>query len=168
MVQRRQHLRLAFEAREPLRAGEEGVGHDLDGDIAAKLHIACAIHLAHAARAEEREDFVRSDLAARERPRVLISQDVRGHFFHRRHEKPLRRLRVRQQALHFLSQRRIASACRCHVRRPIVRIALERGVAQIFNPPPSLGVGHVPSPSSSRSNQSFASRQSRLMVSGDT
>ena len=34
MVQRGQHTRLAFESCEPLRVRQEGVGDDLDGDIA--------------------------------------------------------------------------------------------------------------------------------------
>ena len=45
----------------------EAVCHDLDGDVAAQLGIAGTIHLAHPARAEQRENLVRTDLAADER-----------------------------------------------------------------------------------------------------
>ena len=46
--------------------------------------------------------------------------------------------------------------------------AVEREFADFLDPSPKLGVNHCLSPSSSRSNQSFPSRQSRLTVSEDT
>ena len=83
--------------------------------------------------------------------------------------KPSAFWRVRQQRLNLASQRFVVSAGRCHKRGPLLRIPVERSVAEILDTPPALGVGHRCScPSSSRSSQSFASRQSRLTVSGDT
>ena len=52
MIQRGERLRFALEAREPVGIACEGVGQDLDRDIAIQLRIARAIHLAHAARAD--------------------------------------------------------------------------------------------------------------------
>ena len=73
---------------------------------------------------------------------MLVSQDVRRDFANRRLEKPLRRLRVRQQRLHLPSQRFVVSARRRHERGPLARIAVERGVAHVLDPPPALGVRH--------------------------
>ena len=168
VVQRRQHPRLAFEARDPLRVCKEDVCHDLDGDITAQLRIAGPIHVAHPARAEERKNPMRTELPARERRAVIGSQDVRRRFANRRFEKPLRCVRVREQRLHLPSQRFVVTACRRHERGALANVADKRSVAQVFDTPPALGVCHRPSPSSSRSNQSFANRQSRLTVSGET
>jgi hypothetical protein len=154
--------RLAFEAREPFRVRKEGVGHDLDGDVAAELGVPGAIHLAHPTFAEDGQDLVRTDLPAHERRSVLSGQDVRRHFSDRGLEKTLRPLRMRQQCLDLRSQRIVRSAGRRHERGPLARIPVERSVAQLLDSPPALGVRHRPSPSSSRSSQSFASRQSRL------
>ena len=110
MVQRRQHPRLAFEARKPIRVRQEVVGHDLDGDIAAQLRVVGTIHVAHSTGAEERENFVRTDLPARQRRAVRISQDTGRHRSYRRREKLVRCVRVRQQRFHLLSQLCVISA----------------------------------------------------------
>ena len=50
---------------EPLAAGlvrDAVVREDLDRDLAAQSRIARAIDLAHAARADEREDFIRAEV----------------------------------------------------------------------------------------------------------
>ena len=52
MVERRERLRFALEAREPLRIGGERGRQDLDRDVAIELGIARAIDLAHAAGAD--------------------------------------------------------------------------------------------------------------------
>jgi len=49
-----------------------------------------------------------------------------------------------------------------------VPVAVERRVAEVLDTLPALEVCHRPSPSSSRSSHSFASRQSRLTVSDET
>ena len=58
MIQRREHLGLALEPRESVRIGDEGLGKDLQRDIATELRIRRAIHPAHAAFAEESDDVV--------------------------------------------------------------------------------------------------------------
>ena len=61
MAQRGQRLRLALEAGDALRVGGEGGGQDFDRDLAAEHGVAGAIHLAHAALAEQGEDLVGAD-----------------------------------------------------------------------------------------------------------
>ena len=61
MVERRQHLGFAFEAREPLAIGCEVFGQHLDGDVALELRIPGAIDLPHAASAERRDHLVRTN-----------------------------------------------------------------------------------------------------------
>ncbi len=52
MIQRRQHLRLALEPRQPLRVLRELLGQHLERDLAPEPGVLGAPHLAHAARAE--------------------------------------------------------------------------------------------------------------------
>jgi hypothetical protein len=47
MIERREHARLALEARQPIRVGDEDLWEDLDGDIAPQSRVAGAIDLAH-------------------------------------------------------------------------------------------------------------------------
>ena len=58
VVEGRQQLRLALEAREALGIGDERRGQDLDRDVAIELGVARTIHLAHSACPERAEDFV--------------------------------------------------------------------------------------------------------------
>ena len=66
MVQRGQHLGLALEPREPVRVAREGRRKDLHRDVAVELRVPRAIHLAHPAFAEQRDDFVGADASAGE------------------------------------------------------------------------------------------------------
>ena len=50
-----------FEAAAHLRIGRDMLGHDFDRDFAVEPQIARAIHFAHAARAERRQNFVLSE-----------------------------------------------------------------------------------------------------------
>ena len=58
MIQRREHLRFALEARHALGVVSERVGQHFHRDVAAEPGIARAVHLTHAARAEGGGDFV--------------------------------------------------------------------------------------------------------------
>jgi hypothetical protein len=60
VIQRGKNLGFAAETRESLRVVGERVGQDLQGDVATELCVAGAIDLAHAARPERRDDFVRA------------------------------------------------------------------------------------------------------------
>ena len=57
-----QHLRFALEPRETLGILRERVGQDLERDVAVELGIARTIDFAHAACAQEREDFIRAEV----------------------------------------------------------------------------------------------------------
>src|SRR5438552_2615861 len=58
MAQRGQCLRLALKSGDTLRIGGEGGGQNFDRDLAAENVVPGAIHLAHAALAEQRQDLV--------------------------------------------------------------------------------------------------------------
>ena len=51
----------------------EGLGQDLDRDVAIQLRVARAIHLAHAAGPEGREDFVGAEASAGEEGQALAA-----------------------------------------------------------------------------------------------
>ena len=57
MIERREQLRLAAEARKAIGLAGDGRQQDLDRDVAIQLQIACAIHLAHTAGADGGEDL---------------------------------------------------------------------------------------------------------------
>ena len=53
-----------LEALQPVGVGTEPLGNDFDGDIAREAGVACVIHLAHAACADERNDFIHTEASA--------------------------------------------------------------------------------------------------------
>ena len=63
MIQRGEQFGFALKPREPIGIVGERVGQNLDRDLALQPRVARAIHLAHAACAEQRDDFVRPDAA---------------------------------------------------------------------------------------------------------
>ena len=58
MIQRGEDLRFALEPRHSFTVQRERVGQDLDGDVAIEPRVARLVDLAHATRAERRQDFV--------------------------------------------------------------------------------------------------------------
>ena len=64
MVERRDGARFALEALAELGIGGECVGQDLDRDDAIEPRVARLVDLAHAAGADEREDFVGAEAGA--------------------------------------------------------------------------------------------------------
>ena len=64
MIERGEDFGFALEAREAVGIVRERVGQDLDRDVALQPRVARAIHLAHAAGAEQRVDFVRAEASA--------------------------------------------------------------------------------------------------------
>ena len=64
MIRRVERLGLALKTGDALRVGDEGVGQDLDRHVAPEFRVAGAIHLAHAAGAERRQDLVRAKACA--------------------------------------------------------------------------------------------------------
>jgi hypothetical protein len=65
MIQRRQHLRFATEARQTIRIVGDRRQQHLDRHVAIQLRIARAIHLAHPAGTERRHDFVGTEFRSR-------------------------------------------------------------------------------------------------------
>ena len=61
MIQRREHLRLAAEPRQPIGVAGHARRQDLHGHVAAQPRIAGAIDLAHPAAAQQRDDLIRPD-----------------------------------------------------------------------------------------------------------
>jgi hypothetical protein len=61
VIERREHLRLALESREPIAIGRHHCRQNFQGDVAAELGVARAVDFAHPAGADWRDDFVRTD-----------------------------------------------------------------------------------------------------------
>src|SRR5262249_38981847 len=64
MIQRREHFCLALKPAHTICVSRELFGQDFDSDFAFQLEITCAIYLAHAAFAEQRNYFVGAELSA--------------------------------------------------------------------------------------------------------
>ena len=64
MIQRRQRLRFTLESREPLGVVGEGVGQDLERDVALQPGVGRAIDLAHAPGTERGDDLIKADAGA--------------------------------------------------------------------------------------------------------
>jgi len=64
MVERREDVGLALEPGEALGVAGEGIGEQLEGDVAPELGIPRAIHLTHPTRAEQADDLVRTESGA--------------------------------------------------------------------------------------------------------
>jgi hypothetical protein len=68
VAERGEELRFATEAGEPLAVGGKRLRQNLERDVAIEFGVAGAIDLAHAARANQRDDLVRAERrAGRER-----------------------------------------------------------------------------------------------------
>ena len=72
MVQRGERLCFARETREAFGVARERVGQDFDRDVAIELRIARAIHLAHAACADVRDDFIDAEARAGAEGQTLV------------------------------------------------------------------------------------------------
>jgi hypothetical protein len=64
MVQRREGLGFACEPDEPFGVARENVGQHFDRNVAIQRRVARPIHLPHAAGAEGRKDFIRTEARA--------------------------------------------------------------------------------------------------------
>ena len=63
-IQRRERPGLARETCEPFLVARQEIGQHLDRNVAMELRITGAIDLAHAARANQRDDFVRAEASS--------------------------------------------------------------------------------------------------------
>jgi hypothetical protein len=64
MIERRQRLRFARESRQAIGIAGKGVRQDLQRDLTIELRVPRAVDLAHPARADRRDDFVRAETGA--------------------------------------------------------------------------------------------------------
>jgi hypothetical protein len=79
MVERGQNFGFALEARESFRIARQRRRQDLDRYLPVQFGVFGAIHLAHAAHAQQREDFVMTDfVASRERHMRVSVQFTRS------------------------------------------------------------------------------------------
>ena len=83
MIQRCQHFRFALKTGEPFGIVRERFRQNFDGYVAPELGVVRLIHFAHAARANLRDDFVRSRVLCQRRwsflqPRCPVEDDRDG------------------------------------------------------------------------------------------
>ncbi len=64
MIERGQDLRFALEAGEPVGIEGEEIGEDLQRNVAIERRVACAIDLAHTARAKRGQNCEWAELSA--------------------------------------------------------------------------------------------------------
>jgi len=64
MIEGREHLRFAAEARETIGIVRHRGQEDFDRDVAIQLRVARPVNFAHAARPEGRLDFVRPEASS--------------------------------------------------------------------------------------------------------
>ena len=64
MVEGRERLRFAFEARDRIGIGRRQIGKDLDRDVAIQPAVVRPVDVAHPAGANRRENLVRSEACA--------------------------------------------------------------------------------------------------------
>ena len=104
---------------------------ELDCDITLQLRVSRAVHLAHAARAEQRLHLIHTELPALDHQlcgvRSAVAPDHRGRL-----EKALRALVRRQERLHFLAQRLVAGAGRGEVGLTVGRRQRPRAREHLF------------------------------------
>jgi hypothetical protein len=79
MVQRGEHLGFALKAGEAIRIRREGLGQNLQRDVAIELRVAGAIHLSHPARPKERDDLVGAETGARRKGHGMSARVDRSY-----------------------------------------------------------------------------------------
>ncbi len=67
MIERGEHEGFTLKPGEAIRIVREQVGEDFERDVALQLRVARSVHLAHAASAKVRDDFVGTDLGSDQR-----------------------------------------------------------------------------------------------------
>ena len=65
VIQRRERTSFAFEPREPVGIAGDRIWQHFDRDVSFELAVVGAVHLAHTAATERRDDFIRADPRAR-------------------------------------------------------------------------------------------------------
>lgn len=65
VIQGREQLRFAAKAQETVTVVRNGVGQDLQRDVAAEVRVSRPVHLAHAAGPQQADDLVDAEARAR-------------------------------------------------------------------------------------------------------
>ena len=124
MVERREHPRLALEARQAVGIRGEDSRQDFERDVSPELRIARAIHLAHAARSEQCLDLIDADPSPGQH-----GSAGGGDQSGRRRECGIRQeahgvALVRQKRCYFLMERVITAASLAQKSGAIARVTL--------------------------------------------
>src|SRR5450631_3518646 len=126
MVQRGSSLRLMLKALQPLGILSNIRGKNFDRHLALQRRVTCTEYFTHTARANQRDDFIRTDLGA--------GSDLLVEKAKRRMLQEAARLRVhREQLLHQLPQHWITLPYLIQVRTPILRLERQRGLEQLLH-----------------------------------
>jgi hypothetical protein len=161
MVQRRQHPRFPFEAREPFRLVGEGCRQDLDRHVTVEPAIARPVDLPHAAHAEQADDVVGPDACGR----------IGGNRTGRHHLLDRFAARVGgQQRVEPGRQRGIDRGQHGDVPGAVGWLTLERGPESLFQFGPAFHGDipvPVPGPRRSAASQACANRSSRFTVASE-
>ena len=168
MIQRREHPRLALEAREPIRVARERARQDLDRDVAPELRVARPVHLAHAARAEQRLQVIAAERRAGHGRAEQVGDHCAGMSSAGSARKPSS---DSDSSSSDSTSRRSASSSATGRRRETPRDRPAAWRAPRDTAPRSASSVQAScerSPRISRFSQAFASRQSPITVAGDT
>jgi hypothetical protein len=145
VVECRQGSRLTLEARESTRVPGKLLGQDLERHLTPETHVAGAVHLAHATRAQQRQHLVAAELPSRQGADLLARQLPSGLLERGLLDEALRCSLLRQQRFELPTQRQVPLAGRFQEALSLVRLALEGRVVQLLEPLPALGP-HGPAP----------------------
>jgi hypothetical protein len=127
VIERRERMRFALEAGQPIGVRGEQRRQDFDRHLARQLRVAREIDLAHAAGAQDIDDFVRAEaIAAVQRTARQLVDDWRLG-------KAPRRFMREEQRLDIDEQRSIVSARLGKKRRPRGWALFERGLKHLLH-----------------------------------
>ena len=163
MIERREQLCFALEARDAVGIGRESIRENFQRDVAIEPRIARAIHLAHAARAESRHPAGtssrrgRSARALRLADRAAPLPAFRESFRHDRSTASNVSTWARNAA--------VGPAGLREVRLPLGAVARERSLEHALHARPVIELRHRLL--SSLYSHSFAVAQSRFTVAGE-
>ena len=138
MIQGREHARLALETGETLRVARERAREDLDRDVAPKVGVLRAIHLAHATLAEQLLKAIAANGSPRQVSGTRFAEQPNIVWDTRPLRKCFIRNRLLEQSNDFVSQDVILGTLLGNERGALVLRPLHRGVVQLLDPLPAL------------------------------
>ena len=108
---------------------------NLQRDVALEHLVPRAVHVAHAARAKKFDHSVVTDAIETGFARVIVEPRSRRLKRRRLQEPVIQRVGV-EKRLHVGGQAHVATCFRCNERGACRRLALERAMVDVFDPPP--------------------------------